>query len=258
MRRLPLLALVGCSFVIALSTARDGRSGDPWWSDPASVPAPPSGAVGFPDRSPNLDVLPGFRSPPPGYGEVAFYWWLGDPLTKERLAWQLEQLSGKGVMGLQINYAHSDQGGRSYGLTFPSDPPLFSDAWWKLVGWFMQEAKQRGMAVSLSDYTLGIGQGWKVDELLRERPDLTGSVLQAETRDVGGGDIKMSLPICAHRCGIGNWNGPLPRANIRSWSCTHSVLSLRSIHCIPIPARLMRTSSLDSSSSTILVKLGRD
>ena len=194
MRRWPLLALVGCSFVIALGTARDGRSGDPWWSDPASVPAPPPGAVGFPDRSPDLDALPGFRSPPPGYGEVAFYWWLGDPLTRERLAWQLEQLSGKGVMGLQINYAHSDQGGRSYGLTFPSDPPLFSDAWWKLVGWFMQEAKQRGMAVSLSDYTLGIGQGWKVDELLRERPDLTGSVLQAETRDVSEGNIKLSLP----------------------------------------------------------------
>ena len=33
--------------------------------------------AGFPDRSPNLDVLPGFRHPPKGYGEVPFYWWIG-------------------------------------------------------------------------------------------------------------------------------------------------------------------------------------
>ena len=69
-------------------------------------------------------------------------------------------------MGLQINYAHSDRGGRSYGLTYPSDPPLFSEAWWDLFGWFVGEAKKRGMAVSLSDYTLGIGQGWWIDEIL--------------------------------------------------------------------------------------------
>ena len=49
-------------------------------------------AIGFPSRDPDLDALPGFQQPPPGYGEVAFYWWLGDPLTKERLAWQLDQL----------------------------------------------------------------------------------------------------------------------------------------------------------------------
>jgi len=41
-------------------------------------PLPP----GFPDRSPKLDVLPGFKNPPKGYGEVSFYWWLGDTLTK--------------------------------------------------------------------------------------------------------------------------------------------------------------------------------
>ncbi|MDR1525522.1 MAG: hypothetical protein LBS79_09775, partial [Tannerella sp.] len=34
-----------------------------------------------------------FSTPPPGYGNVAFYWWLGDPLTKERLSWQLERLA---------------------------------------------------------------------------------------------------------------------------------------------------------------------
>jgi hypothetical protein len=148
------------------------------FSDPMNVLPTPSWAVGQASRAADLDVLPGFQNPPPGFGVVPFYWWLGDPLTKERLAWELEQLSGMGICGLQINYAHSDKGGRSYGLTLPSDPPLFSEDWWKLVGWFMQEAKQRGIAISLSDYTLGAGQGWCVDEMLREHPDLGGMRLR--------------------------------------------------------------------------------
>ena len=46
---------------------------------------PPASAIGFSDRSPALNVLPGFQSPPPGYGIAPFYWWLGDPITKEHL-----------------------------------------------------------------------------------------------------------------------------------------------------------------------------
>ncbi len=89
------------------------RAGDLAFSDPAKVAPPPAHAIGFPSRDADLDALPGFQQPPPGYGEVAFYWWLGDPLTKERLAWQIDQLDKvKGVMGLQINYAHSDRGGQ--------------------------------------------------------------------------------------------------------------------------------------------------
>jgi len=146
---------------------------------PPSPPLPPT-AIGMADRSPDLDVLPGFQSPPPGYGTVPFFWWLGDPLTKERLSWQLEQMEGMGVSGYQINYAHSERGGRGYGFTYPSDPEIFSEDWWKLVGWFMQEAKKQGAAVSLSDYTLGFGQGYMVDELLRERPEVRGMVLRMD------------------------------------------------------------------------------
>ncbi len=129
------------------------------------------------------DSLPrNFEKPPPGYGEVAFYWWLGDPLTQERLGWQLERLSGMGISGLQINYAHSDKGGPTWGLTYPSIPALYSKEWWSLVGWFMGEAKSRGMAVSLSDYTLGIGQGWAFDEALAKYPQTIGYELKSESR----------------------------------------------------------------------------
>jgi hypothetical protein len=147
-------------------------------SDPAKTPPPPAGSIGFADRSPDLDVLPGFRNPPPGFGIVPFYWWLGDTLTKERLAWQLEQMKGMGVSGYQINYAHSAKGGRSFGLTYPSDPAIFSQDWWELVDWFKDEAQQQGAGISLSDYTLGFGQGYMVDELLRDHPEVTGMELR--------------------------------------------------------------------------------
>jgi hypothetical protein len=147
-------------------------------SDPANTPPPPTGSIGFADRSPDLDVLPGFKNPPPGFGTVPFFWWLGDPLTKERLSWQLAQMEGMGVSGYQINYAHSERGGRSFGLTYPSEPEIFSEDWWELVGWFMGEAKKQGAAISLSDYTLGFGQGYMVDDILRDQPEVKGMVLR--------------------------------------------------------------------------------
>jgi hypothetical protein len=151
---------------------------------------------GYPDRSPGLDAYPGFRNPPAGYGQVSFYWWLGDTLTRERITWQLDQLAGKSITGLQVNYAHSDEGGNIWGLTYASKPQLFTDAWWDLFAWFLQESKKRGMSVSLSDYTLGIaGQGWFVDEMLRENPELYGSRLQSRILDIGPGlDTLIDVP----------------------------------------------------------------
>jgi hypothetical protein len=67
--------------------------------------------LGFPSQATDLNVLPGFRNPPAGYGEVPFWWWTGDPLDKDRLLWQIEELHRQGVAGMQINYAHQDTPG---------------------------------------------------------------------------------------------------------------------------------------------------
>lgn len=151
---------------------------------------------GYPDRSASLDVFPGFQNPPAGYGEVSFYWWLGDTLTKERITWQLDQLAGKSITGLQVNYAHSDEGGNIWGLTYKSQPGLFTKDWWDLFAWFLQEAKKRNMSVSLSDYTLGIaGQGWFVDEMLKENPGLHGSLLLSRIYNIRPGlDTLVEVP----------------------------------------------------------------
>jgi alpha-L-rhamnosidase/Glycosyl hydrolases family 2, sugar binding domain len=123
-----------------------------------------AGTLGFPDRSPELDVLPGFRNPPKGYGEVPFYWWTGgEKLTKERLMWHLEKLHEAGVQGLNINYAHShsridvelNKGWQGvFGITLPSDPPIFSDEWWELWDWFASECAKRDMGIGVDDFCL--------------------------------------------------------------------------------------------------------
>jgi len=148
---------------------------------------------GFSDRSASLDVLPGFINPPKGYGEVPFFWWQGDPLTRERLLWQLDKLENKGISSLQINYSHVDSGGLSWGLSNPSKPALFTEEWWALFKWFAAEAYKRGMTVSLSDYTLGIGQGFSMDEAIGKNPDLNGSLLKYVT-EVSTGTVKLKLP----------------------------------------------------------------
>lgn len=112
--------------------------------------APPRG-YGCPSRDANLDALPGFQNPPPGYGEVPFWWWTGDPLDVDRLIWQLDQLHHKGVSGVQVNYAHKDSPGWP---TYAAEPPLFSDAWWRIWGRVADECRRRGMGIGLSTYTL--------------------------------------------------------------------------------------------------------
>jgi len=148
--------------------------------------------AGYADRSTSLNVLPGFINPPKGFGDVPFFWWQGDTITRERLTWQLDQLSNKGISSLQINYSHQDSGGISYGWSNPSKPALFTPEWWKLFKWFAAEAQKRGMSVSLSDYTIGIGQGFAIDEAIASNPDLNGSQLRSGARILtGSGNLQM-------------------------------------------------------------------
>ncbi len=121
------------------------------FSDPVQAVAAPAHASGYPSRDANLNALPGFQNPPPGYGEVPFWWWTGDPLDEERLIGQIEQLHEKGISGVQVNYAHEDSPGWP---TYAAEPPLFSEPWWRIWGRIADECRQRGMGIGLSTYTL--------------------------------------------------------------------------------------------------------
>jgi hypothetical protein len=130
----------------------------------------------------NIFEFKNFFYPPEEYGIVSFYWWVGEELKKDRLLWQLEQLTDMDICGLQINYCHTDEGGNTYGLPYKSKPKQFSDEWWDLFSWFLKESEKRGISVSVSDYTLGsAGQGYYIDEIICDYPYMRGSTITYNT-----------------------------------------------------------------------------
>ncbi|NUQ65268.1 MAG: hypothetical protein HUU20_22605 [Pirellulales bacterium] len=164
------------------------------FGDPAHTPPPPAHAIGFPSRDANLDALPGFQDPPPGYGQVPFWWWTGDPLDEERLTWQLEELHKKGISGVQVNYAHEDSPGWP---TYAAEPPIFSDAWWRIWGRIADECRRRGMGIGLSTYTLDWPQGNNLfRQLFYSKPELNALALQPPScqRLKGGQTASVAAP----------------------------------------------------------------
>ncbi|MBM3892663.1 MAG: hypothetical protein FJ388_26390, partial [Verrucomicrobia bacterium] len=186
-RAFVLIALLTAAFAVR---AADTLA----FSDPANTPPPPAHAIGFPSRDANLDALPGFQKPPPGYGQVPFWWWTGDPLDEERLIWQLDELHKKGISGVQVNYAHEDSPGWP---TYASEPPIFSDAWWRIWGRVADECRKRGMGIGLSTYTLDwTGAPNLFRELFYSNPELNALSLASPTRQrvQGGKSATVAVP----------------------------------------------------------------
>jgi len=114
-------------------------------------------------------LLEAFRSPPSEFAPISFYFWNGEKLTRERLSWQLEQLRAQGILGTIISYIHHPNGAID-----PGDPPVFSEAWWSLFGWFLQESKRLGMRVGVQDYCI---VNPTLEALAREHTELRGAEL---------------------------------------------------------------------------------
>ena len=92
-----------------------------------------------------------FESPDYSYwGEVPLWWWEADSLNKERVTWQLEKLSAKGVKAVcPIQRSPA----RSY-------PESFSKEWWETIAFVHEECERLGMRLWIYDQ-LGYGQyGW--------------------------------------------------------------------------------------------------
>jgi hypothetical protein len=90
-----------------------------------------------------------FRQPPSNYGPIPFYWWAGETLDRERVAWQLDQLRQQGVLRTVVSYPHLPDGDCDRG-----DPVLFSPEWWEFFRWFLGACRERGMTVGFQDYNL--------------------------------------------------------------------------------------------------------
>lgn len=166
--------------MLAMVLSQSVKAGDPDFSDPAKTVQAPAHSPGFPSRNPNLDVLPGFKTPPAGYGEVPYWWWTGDKLDPDRMIWQLKELHKKGVSGVQVNYSHYDSPGWP---TESDEPAIFSDAWWKVYAKVSEACAELGMGIGMSTYTIDWPNGAHnlFYKLFYSKPEL--NAIQLETGD---------------------------------------------------------------------------
>ena len=148
------------------------------------------GGAGLPSRDPNLDVLPGFKNPPPGYGEVPYWWWTGDKLDADRMISQLKELHKKGISGVQVNYSHHDNNGW---LTDQDEPALFTEEWWKVYSKISEACSDMDMGIGLSTYTIDWPRGAPnlFFKLFYSKPELNAIELAIGQRQrVRGGEAK--------------------------------------------------------------------
>jgi len=169
------------------------------YSLPEKLTRRPDAFPGFPGED-ETAFFENFKNPPRGYGEVPFFWWTGgEELTRERLLWQLDQLSEASVLGLNVSYNHTHKVADSlankgrdvlFGVPEPSKPEFMSDKWWELWNWFSEECGKRGMGLGLDDYVLGHkGAGYWADEVDKEllAENYQGKLVVSEPVKLKGG-----------------------------------------------------------------------
>ncbi len=144
--------------------------------------------------SANSGIYLNFVNPPRGYGNIPFYWWNGDVLDTERIDSQLKLLLDGGVSGVQINFCHScpahdpKSGGGGFGKTYECTPAMFTDEWWEIVNHTFRTAKNLGLGVGISDYTIGwIGNGFFVDKVVYEN-GLCATELKCDIKELKEGE----------------------------------------------------------------------
>ncbi|MGL4852375.1 MAG: glycosyl hydrolase [Phocaeicola sp.] len=165
------LILLGISPRIDAQYLSDGR-----YAMPEELSPLPDGKLkGYPQRITSTTFVQEFKQPPKGYGNVPFYWWNGDSLTKEKLRYELDILKDSPLDGFSVSYVHTHpqadkqseyKGTGLFGATEPGKPAIFSDGWFEIWKWFSAECAKEGIQLGLDDYTFGwTGNGYYPDEI---------------------------------------------------------------------------------------------
>ncbi|MGO1769230.1 MAG: glycosyl hydrolase, partial [Microbacterium sp.] len=124
-----------------------------------------------------------FETPSRRFGPTPLWWWSGEPVTDERLEWQMRRFSDGGIDNLVlINLAPS-------GPQFDAeadDPPWFSDAWWQRVEHACELARELDMRLWFYDQ-IGFSGANLQGSITREHPWAAGSTLRRRQGESRGG-----------------------------------------------------------------------
>src|SRR5919202_417364 len=143
-------------------------------------------------RDADLDaVQAAFREPAPIYSPVPIWWWSGEPLTRERLTWQMERLAEGGVRNaIVLNLAPR---GPLFGCV-ADDPPCFSEEWWALFRHVLEEGKRLGLSIWFYDQ-LGFSGARLQEELIMAHPSCAGASLERLEVDARpGASVDLAAP----------------------------------------------------------------
>ncbi len=151
---------------------------------PSDLPPLPKGdLMSFPKSVTSDELRREFKSPPRGYGNVPFYWWNGDRLTKEKLRYELDILKESPLDGFAVSYVHTHpkadrkenaKGFGEFGRTEGGMPRVLSPEWMDIWKWFSGECAKEGLGVGLDDYTIAwTGNGFYPDQV-RDLPQMQG------------------------------------------------------------------------------------
>ena len=94
-----------------------------------------------------LELRQRFGDPPAEYGPVDCWWWEAGELDRDRMRWQLEEMKRKGVSGTwyypRLFGGHPMQG----------EPDYWSDEWWEMYRFSLQEHERLGMVAWTTDWS---------------------------------------------------------------------------------------------------------
>ena len=88
-----------------------------------------------------------FHNPPEEYWPRTRWWWPGNAVTKEEIAWELREMHEKGIGGVEICSV--------WKMYEKGNIPYLSEKWLEVVKYTIQKAKELNMSVSLT-----FGPGW--------------------------------------------------------------------------------------------------
>ncbi|WP_235941467.1 hypothetical protein [Paenibacillus puerhi] len=111
-----------------------------------------------------------FAQADPRFGPVPFWWWSAEPVTEERIRWQMQKFRQGGLRNIGIiNLAPT---GPQYG-SIGDQPAYGSEAWWELFGFTVREAEKLGMFVWFYDQ-IGFSGANLIARIVAEQPAYAG------------------------------------------------------------------------------------
>jgi len=118
------------------------------------------------------------------WGEVPLWWWEGDPLSKDRVKWQLETLAEKGVKSVCV-IQRSPMRCR---------PQSFSNEYWDMLGYVNEQCRRLGMHLWAYDQ-VGYGHyGW-LEKAAARAGDSRTAKIKFLTAEAGSGQtVRLELP----------------------------------------------------------------